>query len=259
MDKRLILPVSAVALIAVSSCREQSPASSNTQGLNTNLVMFPATTNAPPKKVNWQKFLQSIPPPIPLSPEEQTLQDALNLESQGNHDAALEKANSVLQADPKNIAAYSVCGAVHTKMKLWGEARKDYEAILQLDAKNVSAKFDLSELEFQQKAYDDARPGFVALQKDDDWGDLAAYKVFLCDLLGHHEEVARSELDGFNKVGSNPSFYFANAAWYLVRQQPEEARNWLISAVRIYAPSKIYFYSSTLKDLGYLPLPAPTD
>jgi hypothetical protein len=117
-------------------------------------------------------------------------------------------------------------------------------------------KFDQAELKFMQKKYDDARPGFVGLQSDKDFGDFATYKVFLCDLFGAHQEVAAKELDALNQVGGNPSYYFGNAAWDLVHHKTNEASDWLRSAARIYAnaPAKIAQYTTSLRDLGYLPI-----
>ena len=55
-----------------------------------------------------------------------------------------------------------------------------------------------AQIKFMQKKYDEARPGFTALTQDPNIGDLAAYKVFLCDLLAGHEDAASRELNVFN-------------------------------------------------------------
>ncbi len=89
-------------------------------------------------------------------------------------------------------------------------------------------------------------------------GDLAAYKVFLCDLLGGHEAVARKELDAFNDIAAKPSYFFSNAAWSLVHRNVEDARSWLNSAANVYPSAKIAYYATCLRDLGYLPLPEQT-
>jgi len=120
-------------------------------------------------------------------------------------------------------------------------------------------KFNLVEVHFMQKQYDQARPGFVALERDPDMGDFALYKVFLCDLFGGHMDVAKKELDVFNDTMGNPSYYFANAAWSLAHNHVEDARSWLLSASRIYPPRKNMYYSQSLRDLGYLPLPQPIE
>ena len=80
-----------------------------------------------------------------------------------------------------------------------------------------------------QEQYDAARAGFAALEKDPivktqpDMGDFAAYKVFLCDLFGGHQAQAKKELDVFNDIMGNPSYYFCNAAWDLVSKRTSMA------------------------------------
>jgi len=193
----------------------------------------------------------------PVDPSAQAINDAYRLLFQEKSDEALAKINPVIQANPKNVNAYMLRGNIYVQKKLYDQAQKDYETVAQLDGKNTAVKFNLSEIKFLQKKYDDAQVGFAALKTDSTWGDLANYKVFLCNLLGGHEDVAAKELDTFNQVGSNPSYYFANAAWALIHHKPEDARPWLKSIVNIYPAQKIALYASSLKALGYLPLPAP--
>jgi len=184
------------------------------------------------------------------------LSQAFQLLEQKQFDAAMDKVNAALQAGPQSPAALGLRGNIYAEEKLWDQAEKDYRTALQLDGKNLQIKFNLAELQFMQKNYDNARAGFTVLKQDPDLGDLAAYKVFLCDLFSGHEEVASQELDAFNQVGSNASYYFGNAAWSLAHQKPEDARGWLQSASNIYAADKFRLYAASLFDLGYLPLPA---
>jgi hypothetical protein len=130
-----------------------------------------------------------------------------------------------------------------------------------MDPKNDGLRYDLADLKFKQRQFDDARSAFVPLQDNHDSGisDLVRYKIFLCDLLGGHDDVASKELDAFNQVGSNASYYLGNAAWNLVHKKPEEAKTWLVSASHIYSESKQLRYASTLKEMGYLPLPSSSD
>ena len=184
------------------------------------------------------------------------IREAYQLESKQQSDAALVKLNAALQIDPKNLAAYSLRGQIYSEKKLWDKANQDYQEVLTLSPKNILAQFNITELKFMQKLYDAARPGFVDLETSE-VGDLASYKVFLCDLLGGHDDVAAKELAVFNAVESKPSYFYSNAAWNLVHHKPEDARGWLVSAERIYSPMKNNLYRSSLKELGYLPLPPP--
>ena len=179
------------------------------------------------------------------------LQDAFQLMGQKQFDGALAKVNAALQIDPRSLEAYRLRGNIYASQKKWDLAMKDYLTGVQLDPTNLSIKFNVAELNFMQKRYEEARPGFLALQHDADMGDLSAYKVFLCDLFGGHPDVAAKELDAFNQVGSNPSYYFANAAWALHEEKDDDARGWLASAAHIYPPGKFKIYSASLLELGY--------
>jgi Tfp pilus assembly protein PilF len=241
--QRYILILLGLALSSVGHAQESAPDSS---GPATNSP----TTSAPAGGSPGQP--QSIPVPL-------LLREAFSLLQQKRLDDALEKVNAAIQAAPKNPGGYEMRGSIYGEKKLWDQAKKDYQTVLQLDGKNAQMTFDLAELDFMQKKYDDGRPGFAGLEQDPNMGDMATYKVFLCDLFGGHEDAAARELDAFNQVGSNASYYFANAAWSLYHQKTEDARGWLTSAARIYTAAKFNLYAGSLLDLGYLPLPPPPE
>jgi len=218
---------------------------------------------------NFNTNLTSITPASPASPDPSSaaptpdngvttiLREALQLMSAGKLDDALNKVNEAIQTAPNDPDSYGVRGTIYSQKKQWDLAVKDFQKVSEIDPKNMPAKFNIAEVNFRQKLYDQARPGFVALELDPELGDLATYKVFLCDLFGGHEDMAQRELDAFNKVGSNASYYFANAAWFLYHKQTEDARSWVVSATNIYASQKVGLFSASLFDLGYLPLPPP--
>ena len=170
-------------------------------------------------------------------------------------DEALAKVNTVIQLAPQNVDGYGLRGGIYAEQKDWEKAIQDYQKILQLDPNNAQAKFNMAEIAFLQKKYDEARPGFIAMEKDPNLGELATYKVFLCDLFGGQADTAARELQAFEQVGSGASYYFAEAASSLYQKKPEDARGWLTSAANIYSPAKFKLYSASLFDLGYLPLP----
>jgi len=196
----------------------------------------------------------SATPPDPAS---QAIAEAMLKIDANDVDGALAKLTDAIKANPKISGPYMFRASLYCQKKMWTEAEQDFEAAAKISPKNIVIKFNVVEVKFMQKQYDAARPGYLALETDPDMGDLAAYKVFLCDLLGGHEALARKELDVFNKVNDNPSYYFGNAAWDLVHQKVEDARSWLTSAAYIYPSGKIAYYATCLRDLGYLPLPPP--
>lgn len=169
---------------------------------------------------------------------------------QKRYEDALQQVNDAVQADPQNPAAYSLRGDINAAMRRWDWAESDYQTALLLDGTNDKLKFNLAEVEFVQQKYDAARAHFASLEQDSFLGDLAQYHVFLCDLLGGHQATAAKELDVFNEVGSNASYYFANAAWSLYHQKKDDAQDWLASASRIYSPTKYKLYADSLIRLG---------
>jgi len=175
-------------------------------------------------------------------------------------DGALKDLSQAIKLNPDSTRAYVLRGSIYCQKKEWTQAEDDFKAAARLAPTSTMLKINLVEVKFLQKQYVAARPGFVALEGDPDMGDFASYKVFLCDLFGGHEAVAKHELDAFTAAMDNPSCEFSNAAWHLVHKNLEGdngARYWLLRASRIYPPRKNAYYSQSLRDLGYLPLPAP--
>lgn len=198
-------------------------------------------------------------PATPVDAAAQLITAAIERVNANDTDGALSKLTDAIKLNPKSSAAYVLRGSLYAQKKQWPQAEQDFKAAQQLAPTNIVLKFNLVEIKFMQKQYDAARPGFLALESDPDMGDLASYKVFLCDLFGGHEAVASKELDAFNKIGSNPSYYFSNAAWDLYHKKTEEGWGWLNSAANIFAPRKNAYYASSLKDLGYLSPPPSSE
>jgi len=172
-------------------------------------------------------------------------------------DAELAKIDSIIRDNPYNAQAYAERGNIYATAKDWFKAEDDYQRSLQIDGTNDTVKYNLADMSFAQKKYASARSVFSTVNSDSELADLASYKIFLCDLFGGQEDVAAKELARFNYIGSNASYYFANVAWSLYHKKPEEARSWIASADRIYAPDKLNLYGGCLFDLGYLPIPLP--
>jgi Tfp pilus assembly protein PilF len=195
----------------------------------------------------------------PADAAKKMIADAVQRMNANDVEGALNDLNQAIKTNPSSTGAYVLRGSIYYNKQQWPQAEADFEAASRIAPTNPVLKFNLVELKFRQKQYDLARSGFLALEKDPDMGDFAAYKVFLCDLFGGHEAAAKKELDVFNDVMGNPSYYFSNAAWSLVHKNLEDARSWLLSASRIYPPRKNEVYAQSLRDLGYLPIPQPTD
>jgi Tfp pilus assembly protein PilF len=194
---------------------------------------------------------------VPNDPAAPMLKKAYELVTKQDLDGALAIVDEAIKNNPKSYASLTLRGMIYSQKKQWTSAGADFNAALALDPNNMVVKFNLGEIKFVQKDYAGARARFLTLTKDPVMGDFASYKVFLCDLFGGQEAQAQKELDVFNDLESRPSYYFGNAAWDLFHKKTEDARGWLVSAAGIYPNSKNTFYAASLRDLGYLPLPAP--
>jgi Tfp pilus assembly protein PilF len=202
----------------------------------------------------------------PADAAKQLITSAVQRMNANDIDGALNDLTQAIKTNPNSTGAYVLRASLYCQKKQWALAEADFQAASKIAPGNVVLKFNLIEVKFMQKEYNEARTGFESLQKDPatlqgdpEMVDFAAYKVFLCDLFGGHEDQAKKELDVFNEAMGNPSYYFSNAAWDLVHKNLDDARGWLLSASRIYPPEKNQYYAQSLRDLGYLPIPAPGD
>jgi len=223
-----------------------------------------AATNAPGSTPATPAKAASSTLTSPTDAAQQMISSAIKRMNANDTEGALNDLSQALKLNPNSTGALVLRASIYCQKKQWTQAEDDFKAAERIAPTNVVLKFQLVEVKFKQKQYDVARPGFLALEKDPDllknqpeMGDFAAYKVFLCDLLGGHEADAKKELDAFNDAMGNPSYYFGNAAWSLVHKNTEDARSWLLSASRIYPPVKNAYYAQSLRELGYLPLPEP--
>ena len=180
------------------------------------------------------------------------VQESRYLMDSGDLDGALSGVDSALQIDPHNASAFDLRGAIYIQKKLWDRAENDYTTALAISPDNTAFKYKLAEIKFLQKAYDDARPRYAALVNDQNYGDLAAYKAYLCDLFGGHDERASAELAAFNKVGAYPSYYYANAAWGMAHNNLKDANNWVRSAQQIFDSLQNEPYLSCLVNINGL-------
>jgi tetratricopeptide (TPR) repeat protein len=275
---RCLAAILLIWLQSSSVSQAQDASTTITDGAATNAPAETPTGMAPanlPSAVGPTPGTPAMTPPAPstaaapsgntdtTAPDQAppTVAKAAHLYLLGKLDDALSTINAVILTDPKKGSAYIMRGAIYSGKADWDQAEKDYQTALAMDPNNQGVRYDLADLKFKQKKFDDARAAFVEIQdyKDSEIRDLIKYKIFLCDLLGGHDDVAGKELDAFNEVGSNASYYFSNAAWSLVHKKPEDARSWLTSASHIYSERKQAIYSSILTVMGYLPLPAPSD
>jgi hypothetical protein len=150
-------------------------------------------------------------------------------EEDGKLEAAESEASEALGLDPKNLSALELRGSIYLEEKFWDRAVRDYTTLNEMNP-DPTYRYKLAEIKYLQKDFSNARVLFAALEGDSRLGDLAKYKVFLCDLLGGHEGIAARDLGTLDQTGEQPSFYFGPAAWALYHQQRATANKLLAQA-----------------------------
>jgi len=208
-----------------------------------------ADTNAP------------TPPPSAINSirVQKLMDDSQQSLDNGALDDALVSVDSALQLDPHNASLFELRGSIYIQKKLWDRAKDDYRSALQIDPTTSSFKYKLAEIDFLQKAFAAAKPGFLALESDPALGELAKYKVFLCDLFDYEEAAARRELDSLNAAPEKKqAYYFSNAVWDLYHKNRQGANTWIVSASHLYSPSEMTLFLSSLKEVDRLNAPIVT-
>ena len=181
---------------------------------------------------------------------------ATRLREAGDLDGALAKAKDALVLAPTEVELLVFCGDIYAKKRDWDNATREFSAALAQRPEDALARFDLAEIKLMQKQYDAARPEFQALMNDGKIGDLATYKVFLCDLFGGHLEQAQVELKNFAQAQNKPSYTYGEAAYWFYLDHADYAHRSLDEGAAKFSDREVQAYTSTLKELGYLPSPA---
>ena len=222
------LTIFAVALLVAPLGHGQQPAAATTPAV--------AGTNAPAGA------------PAKVDPAQALITEAVQKMGADDVEGAMAKLGDAIKANPQNPTSYVLRASVYCQKKLWPQAEADFNTAAKLAPTNTVIQFNLVEVKLLQRQYDVARAGYLKFEKDPAMGDLATFKVFLCDLMAGHEDIAKKELDAINADGSNPSYYFANSAWCLYHKKIEDGRGWLISASRIFNPRKNGYSAQSILD-----------
>jgi tetratricopeptide (TPR) repeat protein len=160
---------------------------------------------------------------------------------EGKLDRARTEVIAALALEPNNTAALDLRASIYVEQKLWNLAERDYTRLNQLSP-DPAYQYKLAQIKFLQKEYDEARPMFAALKDDPRLGDLARYKVFICDLLGSHQAIAAHDLELLDQTGEKPSYYFGRALWLGSQGQSSAAGHYLARAAGKFSDSICALY-----------------
>ena len=170
----------------------------------------------------------------------------------GNLDEALSGVDAAIQLDSHNASAYELRGSIYIQKKLWDRAEQDYNTALSISPTTIGFKYKLAEIKFMQNAFDEARPRYAAMENDENLGDLATYKVIICDLFGGHDERAAGQLALLKQADGKPSYYYANAAWDMTHHKLKEANDLVRAAQQVFTSTNTDLYLSCLVNVNDL-------
>jgi hypothetical protein len=180
---------------------------------------------------------KSSKPPTASDLVEQATTDVAD----GKLDRARAEVIAALTLAPNNTAALDLRGSIYVEQKLWSLAERDYTRLNQISP-DPAYQYKLAQIKFLQKLYDDAQPMFAALKNDPRLGDLARYKVFICDLFGHHEAIAARDLALLDQTGQKPSYYFGRALWLGFHGQSSASGHYIAQATGKFSDSICALY-----------------
>lgn len=161
-----------------------------------------------------------------------------------------------LALNPHSVPAHVLRGTIDASRRLLPQAEAQFK-LAEADAPtDVSIKFYLADIKFAETDYAHAREQYAALAQTIGHQDLAAYNVFLCDLMGNQADLAARELAAFKQPKPQPSYYFANAAWCVAHKDSAKAQKWLNTAASTFPMPENAPYVQKLRNMGFLPLPA---
>lgn len=163
---------------------------------------------------------------------------------------------------------YNLRGAIYTKLREFGKARKAFERAVELNPNLMEARFNLAELDFVEKNFAKAEQSFQRLFEDFPalrsseehmaTQKLIEHKIFIAVLMQSQEpgdakaQQAQAILDGFDWFDDYPVYYYAKAAVEFHRDDPLAAEEWIQSAAKIYDRGTQALHVDALIEMGWV-------
>ncbi len=211
-----------------------------------------AATATPPVTVTGSP--NPTPPPLPGdAPAPPTTYDAAQMKAasavfaKGQWELALKYVDSAIRYNPKNPDAYDLRASFYVSRKLWSRAIADYLAAQKI-APTSRTTYDIGEVYFMSRDYENARLKFSPLKSDPKFADLAAYKIFMCDLMGRHDQEASTDLSLIDANADTPAHFFGHAVWELYHGNRHDGSSWLHKASDEFGPQLFEFYMLSLSE-----------
>lgn len=178
------------------------------------------------------------------------MQDTANLIGKKQLGRAEKNLAKLKKLAPQNPTVLVFSGAIKSLRKDYDGARADYTLALRVSPNSFNAAFNLAEVDFVTGNYPVAASQFDRMLESRPEDQVLLFRLFLCELLQNHEDLANSYLSRLSQSGETPAWFYANAARLFRINKKSEARK-LLNTAKILYPDKTAFFDASNELLGY--------
>jgi tetratricopeptide (TPR) repeat protein len=190
---------------------------------------------------------------VSLSADEELalmMEDTANLLATRQLDLAEKNVKQLESTDSNPSAVMNFSGAIKSLRGDLAGAKKDYQRALEGSPGNFNATFNLVEVDFVGGDYRTAGEGFQAMLAAGFEKDVVHFRIFLCELLQGHDDLAAIEQQTLPQGGATAAYYYAEAARLYRLGKKSEARELVKTAQMLY-PQQTNFFDATFELLGF--------
>ena len=178
------------------------------------------------------------------------MQDTANFIGQKQLGRAEKNLAELKKLAPQHPTVLIFSGAIKSLRKDYDGARADYTLALRVSPNSFNAAFNLAEVDFVTGNYPVAAAQFDHMLESRPEDEVLLFRLFLCELLQNHEDLANSYLARLPQSGGTPAWYYAHAAALFRINKKSEARA-LLKTAKILYPDKTAFFDASNELLGY--------
>jgi len=174
---------------------------------------------------------------------------------EGRLDEVFKCLDAAEKIRPGQKEAKNLKGSVLVRLNKYDEALAVFEEVSAADPNDADAYFNQAECFFLKNSFALAKKffrTFIGLNKNQQNSVVAAYQIFLCDLMLGNELEVKQALAATQTSLYNPAFYYMHAAQCFKSGRNDEARDYVRSAFRIYSAPLNGAYVDSLVNLGFL-------
>ena len=180
----------------------------------------------------------------------------------GKFPEALKQLDAIDARQPDLAASKNLRGVILMRQGNYDQAEAALTEAARIDPKFWNARFNLAEIPFLKKDWAEARKRFEQLlstgQSDlaKEASQLIQYKILLTYLMEGKSNMVDSILAKLELSPDTPAVDYVKAAVALQQKNEAEAKDWISSAEKNYAPQLNKLFAESLYEIGWMEKPA---